>query len=84
MFPVLINVDISGTGQVFYRRTSDPSLLARATSEIRAPFNMSEDFEITDLFIATWDAVGYYARGTDKVNTTIEKTMRRILYLLCL
>ena len=65
--PYWADVDIRGTGQVFYRETTDPSLLARASSEIRAPFNMSEDFEITNLFIATWDTVGYYAEGTDKV-----------------
>ena len=65
--PYWADVDIRGTGQVFYRETTDPSLLARASSEIRVLLNMSEDFEITNLFIATWYAVGYYEGGTDKV-----------------
>lgn len=63
--PYWDNVDTRGTGQIFYRETTDPSLLARATSEIQV---VSENITITNLFIATWDAVGYYYRGTDKVN----------------
>ena len=31
--PYWADVDTRGTGQVFYRQTTDPSLLARATSE---------------------------------------------------
>ena len=63
--PYWDNVDTRGTGQIFYRETTDPRLLARATSEIQL---VSENVTITELFIATWDAVGYYYRRTDKVN----------------
>ena len=52
---------------MFYRQTTDPSLLARATSEIRAAFSNSQNVTITDLLIATWDNVGYYYRKSDKV-----------------
>ena len=65
MAPYWANVDTRGTGKIFYRQSTDPSLLARATSEIRL---VSKNVTITNLFIATWDAVGYYSRKTDKVN----------------
>ena len=65
MAPYWANVDTRGTGQIFYRQSTDPSLLARATSEIQL---VSKNVTITNLFIATWDAVGYYSRKTDKVN----------------
>ena len=52
---------------MFYRQTTDPSLLARAASEIRAAFPMSQNVTIKHLLIATWDRVGYYFNNTDKV-----------------
>ena len=65
--PYWADFDSRGTGAIYYRQTSNPSLLDRATSEIRDAFSLDEYFEITHLFIATWDAVGYYSRKTDKV-----------------
>ena len=67
--PYWADVDTRGTGQVFYRQTTDPSLLARATSEIRAAFPESGNVTITDLLIVTWDNVGYYYQKSDKVST---------------
>ena len=65
--PYWADVDTRGTGQVFYRQTTDPSLLARATTEIRAAFSNSQNVAITNLLIVTWDNVGYYYRKSDKV-----------------
>ena len=65
--PYWADVDTRGTGNIYYRQTTDPSLLARATSEIRAAFPMSQSIAITNMFIATWDSVGYYYWSTDKV-----------------
>ena len=65
--PYWADVDTSETGNIYYRQTTDPSLLARATSEIRAAVPTSQNVTITNLLIATWDRVGYYYRGTDKV-----------------
>ena len=65
--PYWADVDTRGIGQVFYRQTTDPSLLARATSEIRAAFSSAANITITDLLIATWDNVGYYNYTSDKV-----------------
>ena len=65
--PYWADADLRGSGQVFYRQTTDPSLLARATSEIRAAFNDSQNVTISNLLIATWDRVGYYLQSVDKV-----------------
>jgi len=65
--PYWADVDLSGTGQVFYRQTTDPSLLARATTEIRAAIPRALNVTITNLLVATWSKVGYYYRKTDKV-----------------
>ena len=62
------DVDTTGTGQIFYRQTTDPILLYRASRQIQAAYPLSPNVTITNLFIATWDAVGYYYMQTDKVN----------------
>ena len=67
--PYWADFDQRGTGNVFYRQTRDPSLLARATNEIQAAFPMSQNVIVTNLLIVTWDTVGYYSRNTDKVGS---------------
>ena len=59
------DVDTRGTGKVYYHQTTRPNLLSRANYEIKTAFPLSK--RITNLLIATWDAVGYYNRRTDKV-----------------
>ena len=66
--PYWADADLRGTGQVFYRQTTEPSLLARATSEIRAAFNDSQTVTIRNLLIVTWDRVPYHTRNVDKVH----------------
>ena len=63
------NVDTRGTGTVWYHGSTDNALLSRASMEIRNAFPTQADagFTATDLFIATWDRVGYYSRHTDLV-----------------
>ena len=65
--PYWADVDTRGTGQIFYRQSTDPSLLARASNEIEAAYPLSQNATITHLFIATWDAVGYFYFGIDQV-----------------
>jgi len=65
--PYWADVDTRGTGNVYYHQTTDPSLLARVTSEIRAAFSNPNNLVIDNLLIVTWDRVGYYPRGNDKV-----------------
>ena len=59
------DVDTRGTGSVWYRIIQDATLLAKATIDIRALTGTSVSLQW--LFIATWDHVGYYSYGTDKV-----------------
>ena len=65
--PYWADVDTRGTGNIYYRQTTDSSLLARATSEIRAAFPESRNVTIKNLLIATWYKVGYYYQNSDKV-----------------
>jgi len=67
--PYWANVDTLQAGRIYYRQTTDPVLLARATSEIRSTFPMSQNVTITHLLIVTWDGVGY-PQGSDRVCTT--------------
>ena len=69
--PYWADVDTRGTGQIFYRQSTDPSLLARASNEIKAAYPLLQNIAITHLFIATWNAVGYYSYGIDKVHIRI-------------
>ena len=69
--PYWADVDLTGTGHIYYRQTRDPVLLARATDQIQRAFPLPRPFShyltATNLFIVTWDAVGYYFQQTDKV-----------------
>ena len=65
--PYWADVDITGIGQIYYRQTNNYTLLARATNEIRKAFPTSQNVNTTNLFIVTWDSVGYYDSRTDKV-----------------
>ena len=66
--PYWTDVITRGTGQIFYRQSTDPSLLAVASSEINAAYSFSRNVTITRLFIATWNAVGYSAYIIFKVS----------------
>ena len=87
--PYWADVDIrsSRSGNVWYRETSDPELIARARSDImRDPLLFREvDFSTflpTSIFIATWDRVGYYNQSSDKVSIVkilVYNTYRNLL-----
>ena len=64
--PYWCDVDTTGTGQVYYRQTNDSILLDRAANDIQSA-SLSDSVVITNLFIVTWNAVGYFQRNTDKV-----------------
>ena len=67
------DADLSGIGEVSYRQTNSPVLLARAKNEIQKAFSHHDRVNITNLFIATWDTVGYSPLGTNRV---------RLLYVI--
>ncbi|XP_068098421.1 uncharacterized protein, partial [Hyperolius riggenbachi] len=55
-------------GDIFYRQSTDPDLLSRATSDIQAYFH-NVTFTAHWVFVATWHRVAYYGSNTNKVNT---------------
>ena len=57
-----------GSGKIWYRNTTNSGLLERAKKQIGDAFQVL-DFEPRELFIATWDQVGYYKEKSRKVNT---------------
>ena len=65
--PYWADVDTRRTGNIYYRQTTDPSLLVRANREISAAFPMNGDVAIQNLLIATWHRVGYHFIKSDKV-----------------
>ena len=67
--PFYTNVDTRGAGTVSYYETDKSSLIHRATENVREYFSDQEEFQATSLFIVTWSGVGYFNKGTDKVNT---------------
>ena len=64
------DVDTRGTGTVWYHGSTDDVLLNRASMDIRNAFptQAAAGFAATDLFIATWDRVGYFSSNTDLVS----------------
>ena len=53
-------------GTVFYRETTNPTLLQRALREIQDGLSVS--FSPSHLFIATWDSIAFFTNGeTDRV-----------------
>lgn len=56
-----------GSGTVWYRETTDDTLLRRFRDEIKRAFPIQRIFNPISLFIATWDHVGYYHLQFDKV-----------------
>ena len=88
--PYWDDVDTIKSGKIFYRQTTDPILLARATSEISAAFPDSGSITIQHLLIATWYRVeapyswSYYL--IDKVKKKHYKPVHIVLdtlYTLC-
>ena len=48
---------------------TNAAILARAAIEIETNFEVN-NFRPTEVFIATWDNVGYFDRNKDRVNLT--------------
>ena len=67
--PYWADADTRDSGNVWYRETNDTELLDRARMEIQSAFSNAnqQTSNITHLFIATWDAVGYFELNRDKV-----------------
>ena len=76
--PYWADVNTRKAGRIFYRQTTNASLLSRATNEIRAAFPTSQNITIQELLIATWYKVGYYyyySYTVDKVSYYIDASL---------
>ncbi|XP_071202681.1 sushi, nidogen and EGF-like domain-containing protein 1 isoform X2 [Salvelinus alpinus] len=64
------DVDNRRAGQVFYRESKDPSVLLRATADVKRYFSEFPEFTATWILISTWHKVTFFG-GSDitPVNT---------------
>ncbi|XP_042869908.1 nidogen-like isoform X3 [Penaeus japonicus] len=67
--PLYSDVDAREAGNIWYRETSDPASVARATRELQDHFSSAKDFTPTGVFIVTWDGVGPFSQRKDRINT---------------
>lgn len=61
------DVDNRVAGDIYYRNSTDPELMTRATSDIRTYFQHT-NFTAGWAFVATWDRVAFYGSSGDKVS----------------
>ena len=71
--PFWADVDTRNGGDVFYRETTDPSLLQQATDHVTATYVDQQNFRATWLFIATWNEVAFY--GASDINSFKVRTV---------
>ncbi|CAG0888055.1 unnamed protein product [Cyprideis torosa] len=53
--PLYADVDLRGSGDVFYRESREQDLLSRAENDLRRYFSSAASFSPTALLIVTWD-----------------------------
>jgi len=56
------------TGRVWYREEFQSEMFERVAQDVRRAFVDQANFYPTWLFIATWEAVGYFNRHIDRVS----------------
>jgi hypothetical protein len=76
--PFWADVDIRGIGSIYYRTTSNQTLLERFSDNISSSFSGQVTFSPQILFIATWMEVGYFNNRTDKVQYNYSQTAKLI------
>lgn len=70
--PFWADIDTTRGGTVWYRETTNDTMLDRATHEVRAYFPDFFRFRASWVFIATWDRVAFFGcsgGGCSKVKT---------------
>ncbi|KAJ8969010.1 hypothetical protein NQ317_007371 [Molorchus minor] len=67
--PFYSNVDTRNAGSISFYETDNSVLLERATENVHEAFINAANFQATNLFIVTWNGVGYFKRSSDKLNT---------------
>ena len=82
--PYWADAGITRSGEVFYRQTTDPSLLQRATDEIRAAYTIQNDVTMKNLLIVTWYRIGYFTLDIFDTNNAVSATTTTIIIILLL
>ena len=65
--PYFADADPSKSGKIYFRVTSDFSLLEQAAQDVAHVFS-HDNFSPEQLFIVTWDEVGYYHKHDNLVS----------------
>ena len=68
MAPFYANVDIRGTGEVFYRVRSNNHVMGQVDELIRSLCQYEMGYRSSNIIVATWSQVGHWNRGTSKVS----------------
>ncbi len=71
MAPFWADIDLQGTGEIYYRMSNNARDVQMAMDIITNAFPAESHFTPDDVIIVTWEAVGYYFAKTDKVCTII-------------
>ena len=66
--PFWADVDTRKGGRVWYKETTDRTLLNRATKDVTDTFVGQYRFRATWLFIATWDNVAFFGAESVHLN----------------
>ena len=74
--PYWTDIDTSNGGDIWYRESTNSTLLQRVSQEIRGVFPEQYKFHPSWLFIATWDNVAFF--GADAIGKTKVKDNRNI------
>jgi hypothetical protein len=61
--PFWADVDTRNGGDIWYRETTNSTLLQMVSEEISAVFPEQHKFQATWVFIATWSNVAFYGAG---------------------
>jgi len=68
--PFWADIDIRNEGAIYYRETSDPVLLQKATGELQKVFPDLSDLSLGWMFVTTFDQVTFYgACNSNSTNT---------------
>ena len=73
--PFWADIDTTSEGKVFYRQTTDPGLLQKASNDIKTIYGKCRNFRAIWLFIATWYEVPFFgASGVYKTKVRNDLT----------
>lgn len=59
------DIDTRKGGDIWYRETTDPVLLQKASTEIHTVFPQQSGFNASWIFVTTWSKVAFY--GSDSI-----------------